>query len=107
MTNSIELIKERFDLLPDDAQKAIQQFEYDKALKEIHTSYKLHIDQAYSLEKAVADVIFGDLETQQLISFLQTELRLSPEIALQLSLDVNTKILLPIQEKMKEIQANS
>jgi hypothetical protein len=107
MTNSIELIKERFELLPEDAQKAIQQFEYDKALKEIHSAYKLHIDQAYSLEKAVADVIFGDLETHQLISFLQTELRLSPEVALQLSIEINTKILIPIQEKMKDIQANS
>ena len=107
MTNSIELIKERFELLPEDAQKAIQQFEYDKALKEIHSSYKLHIDQAYSLEKAVADVIFGDLETRQLISFLQSELRVTPEIALQLSVDTNTKILIPIQEKMKVIQAES
>lgn len=105
MTNSIELIKEKFELLPDDAQKAIQQFEYDKALKEIHDAYKLHIDQAYSLEKAVADVIFGDLETRQLVSFLQSELRITPEIALQLSTDINTKILIPIQEKMKSMQA--
>ena len=107
MTNSIELIKERFDLLPEDAQKAIQQFEYDQALREIHASYKLHIDQAYSLEKAVADVIFGDLETHQLVSFLEKELRLTPEIAMKLSMDVNTKILMLIQDKMKEIQANS
>lgn len=107
MTNSIELIKEKFELLPEDAQKAIQQFEYDKALKEIHDAYKLHIDQAYSLEKAVADVIFGDLETRQLISFIQSELRVSPETATQLSIDINTKILLPIQEKMKNIQAES
>jgi hypothetical protein len=105
MTNSIELMKERFALLPDDAQTAIKQFEFDKALKEIHSSYKMHIDQAYSLEKAVADVIFGDLETAQLISFLKNELRLSPEIAMQLSMDINTKILRPIQDKMKEIQA--
>ncbi|MDQ5912529.1 MAG: hypothetical protein QG568_744 [Patescibacteria group bacterium] len=107
MPNSIELITERFNLLPDDAQSAIKQFDYDTALKEIHQSYKLHIDQASSLEKAVADVIFGELETADLLPFLQTELRLTPEIAMQLTLDVNKKILAPIQEKMKEIQANS
>lgn len=107
MTNSIELMKERFQLLPDDAQAAIRQFEFDKALKEIHNTYKLHIDQAYSLEKAVADVIFGDLETIDLVSFLKNELRLSPEVATQLSIDINTKILRPIQDKMKKIQAQS
>lgn len=107
MTNSIELITERFNLLPEDAQSAIKQFDYDAALKEIHLSYKLHIDQASSLEKAVADVIFGELETTDLLNFLQTELRITPEIAMQLTVDVNKKILIPIQEKMREIQANS
>ncbi len=105
MTNSIELLKERFELLPRDAQEAIKQFEYDKALKEIHSTYKLHIDQAYTLETAVANVIFGELETSELISFLQTELRLSQETATQLAVEVNNKVLIPIQEKMKTIQA--
>ncbi|MBP6974883.1 MAG: hypothetical protein KBB54_02970 [Candidatus Pacebacteria bacterium] len=103
--NSIELAKEKFELLPEDAQSAIRDFEYDKALREIHEMYKLHIDQASSLEKAVADVIFGEIETTQLIPILQNELRISPEMALKLSIDVDAKILRPLQEKMKVIQA--
>ena len=106
MKNSLEL-KEQFELLPEDAKNAIRQFEYDKKLKEIHDSYKLHIDQAYSLEKAVADVIFGEIEPLQLISFLKNELRLSPEVATQLASDINTKILLPIQKNMRELQAKA
>lgn len=104
MKNSLEL-KEQFELLPEDAKNAIRQFEYDKTLKEIHDSYKLHIDQAYSLEKAISDVIFGEIEPHQLIPFLKNELRLSPETSAQLGSDINTKILLPIQNNMRELQA--
>jgi hypothetical protein len=104
MKNSLEA-NEKFSSLPEDAKDAIRQFEYDKTLKQIHDSYKLHIDQAYSLERAVADVIFGDIEPHQLVSFLKNELRLSPELATQLSTDINTKILLPIQTKMRAIES--
>lgn len=106
MKNSLEL-KAQFELLPEDAKNAIRQFEYDKKLREIHDSYKLHIDQTYSLEKAVSDVIFGEIEPNQLISFLKDELRLNPETATQLGSDINTKILLPIQNNMREIQAKA
>jgi hypothetical protein len=95
MKNSLEA-NEKFSSLPEDAKDAIRQFEYDKTL---------HIDQAYSLERAVADVIFGDIEPHQLVSFLKNELRLSPELATQLSTDINTKILLPIQTKMRAIES--
>lgn len=104
MKNSLEA-NERFNLLPEDAQSAIREFEYDKTLREIHNSYKLHIDQAYTLEKAVADVIFGEIEPSELITFLKNELRVTQETANQLGSDINSKILLPIQAKMRLIQA--
>ncbi len=103
MKNSLEA-NEKFSSLPEDAKEAIRQFEYDKTLREIHDSYKLHIDQAYSLEKAVADVIFGDIESHQLVSFLQKELRLSADEATMLSGDINAKILLPLQNKMRSME---
>lgn len=107
MTNSIETQTERFTLLPDDARTAIQTFDYDTALKDIHSTHKLHIDQAASLEKAVADVIFGDMHTNQLVSYIEKELRLDPGKAIELALDVNAKILLPIQENMRKIQTTA
>lgn len=106
MKNSLET-KPQFEMLPEDAKTAIREFEYDKILKEIHDSYKLHIDQAYSLEKAVSGVIFGEIETHSLVLFLKNELRLASETALQLSQDINTKILLPIQSKMKALESQS
>lgn len=104
MKNSLEA-NEKFSSLPEDAKEAIRQFEYDKTLKEIHDSYKLHIDQAYSLERAIADVIFGDIEPHQLVSLLKNELRLSPELAEMLSAEINAKMLLPIQAKMRAMES--
>jgi hypothetical protein len=105
MTNSIEQITERFALLPEDAKKAIHDFDYNGALKQIHDTHKLHIDQAAALEKIVADILFGDTHSTQIIGLLQKDLRLDTEKATQIAVEVNTKILLPIQEKMREIQA--
>ncbi|HEY1037099.1 MAG TPA: hypothetical protein VGE62_00790 [Candidatus Paceibacterota bacterium] len=107
MTNSLEQISDKFQDLPEDAQAAIRQFEYDKALRAIHMKYKLHIDQAASLEKAVANVVFGEIRPQTLISIIQNELRLDAELAKQVAFDVNERILMPIQEIMRNIQRES
>jgi len=95
---------ERFERLPEDAQRAIQEFEYDKALKHIHQVYKLHIDQASSLEKIVADIVFGDRRSQEMVHLIEQELRISNETAVQVALDVNKSILVPIQKIMQKIQ---
>ncbi len=104
MTNSIENMTERFSMLPNDAQKAIQQFEYDKALKKIHITYKLHIDQASSLEKIVADIVFGDKRSQEMVHLIEKELRLPNEEAVKIALEVNRNILMPIQKNMQMLQ---
>ncbi len=107
MTSSIEAQTERFGLLPEDAQKAIQNFDYDSALKGLHTQYKLHIDQAAALEQIVADIVFGDRKAQELIPEIQKELRVTQEQALAIAVDVNHKVLVPIQQNMRAIQAES
>lgn len=104
MPNSLELMKERFDMLPDDTKKAISMFDYNTALKEIHTKYKLHIDQAASLEKAVADLVFGQIRSSQLIPTISSELRIDITKATEIGYDVNTNILKPIQALMQKIQ---
>lgn len=104
MTNSIENMADRFNQLPSDARKAIQRFDYDGALKRIHMQYKLHIDQASSLEKIVADIVFGDSQSQDMVHLIQAELRVDELIAAKIALDLNKNILVPIQRIMQEIQ---
>jgi uncharacterized protein HemY len=107
MANSLELMKEKFDLLPEDAQQAIRTFGYDTALQQIHKKYKLHIDQSYSLEQLIAMVIFGEIRPQSLIPKIQQDLRLDKEKSEEMAFDVNNLVLKPIQELMKNIQTNS
>jgi hypothetical protein len=97
-------MKERFNNLPEDAQQAIQAFDYDGALKSLHTQYNLHIDQASTLEQIVANIMFGDRRPQSLVTEIETGLRVTHEQAVTIAVDVNKKILMPIQENMKEIQ---
>jgi hypothetical protein len=104
MTNSIELMTEKFNNLPEDAQVAIRAFDYDGALKAIHQKYKLHIDQAASLEKALTDIIFGDDRPLGLIQRLERELRIDMELARNIAGDINSTILKPIQDSMKKLQ---
>ncbi len=103
MTNSIELL-ENFKDLPDEVQKVISSFKYDEALKGVHEKYKLHIDQASALEKELAKVIFGETKPQQLIPHVQQELHIPAEKAREIVFDVNTSILIPLQNLMKEEQ---
>ena len=104
MENSLIKMKDRFVLLPEDAQGAISQFDYDTALRDLQLKHKLHIDQAYSLEKDVADVVFGDKKASDLILHLAQDLHLTEELAKTIAFDVNTTILRPIQDLMKKIQ---
>lgn len=104
MPNSLELMKDRFDLLPEDTKKAISMFDYNSALKEIHSKHHLHIDQAASLEKAVADLVFGQIRSSQLIPIITSELRVDQAKATEIGYDVNTSILKPIQALMQKVQ---
>ncbi len=104
MENTLIRMKERFERLPEDAQKAISQFDYDGILRNLHLKHKLHIDQASALEKNVADIIFGDKKSSQLILHLEQDLHVGEESAKIIAFDVNDTILKPIQELMKKIQ---
>lgn len=95
---------ERFDSLPEDAQKAIALFDYDTVLRGLQLKYKLHIDQAAALEKNVADIIFGDRKSSDLIAHLSQDMHIDPVFSKTIAFDVNDTILRPIQELMKKIQ---
>lgn len=102
MTNSIELLED-FKNLPEEVQMVISSFKYDEALKDLHEKYKLHIDQASALEKELAKVIFGEIKPQQLIPHVEQELHVSAEKAREIVFDVNTMVLMPLQNLMKAV----
>lgn len=98
-------MSERFDLLPEDAQNAVAAFDYDGALRGLHQKHKLHIDQAAALEKNVADIVFGERKSHDLITHLMADLHIDHATAETVAFDTNDTILKPLQEAMKKIQS--
>ncbi len=105
--NTLEEMTERFALLPVNIQEAITAFDYDHRLQKIHKKYKLHIDQSVQLETLLANIIFGDMKSTELTTHVERDLRLTRDKAVEISLEINNDILLPLREKIKETQAKS
>lgn len=102
--NTLEQMKEKFDTLPTDFQEAIRTYPYDQKLQAVAKKFKLHIDQLVELEKAMSDIVFGDLRASNLAHNLGTNLRISQEQANEIALDLNSNILVPLKDLIKHIQ---
>jgi hypothetical protein len=100
--NSLERAAERFAKLPPGFQRAIIGFDYDKRLAAVQQKFKLHIDQAFMLEKNLADIVFGDAHSTTLTKSLERDLHTTQEQAEQISHDINEHVLLPLREVLKE-----
>lgn len=105
MKNSLEQLTERFDVLPEDLKEAIKTFDYDHRLHQIHKKFKLHIDQSVALENAMADIVFGDLKSTDLMHRVQKDLRIGSDNASEIALSLNSEIILPLRAHLQDIQS--
>ncbi len=101
--NTLEQMTERFERLPEGVKEVVHTFDYDHRLHLVSKKFNLHIDQLVGLENLCADVIFGDIEPHTLTSELQKNLRLDREKAIDIALEINSTILLPLREGIKEL----
>ncbi len=102
--NTLEQNTARFALLPADIQEAIKLFDYDNRLQKVHKKHKLHIDQSVALEALLADIIFGDMKSIELTNTIEHDLRMERGTAAEIALEINSTIILPLREKIKEVQ---
>ena len=102
--NTLEQNTARFTLLPVDIQEAIKLFDYDHRLQKVHKKHKLHIDQSVALEALLADIIFGDMKSLELTNNIEKDLRIERSLAAEIALEINSDIILPLREKIKEVQ---
>lgn len=103
--NTLEQLTERFDVLPEDLKEAIRTFDYDHRLHQIHKKFKLHIDQSVALENAMADIVFGDLKSTDLMHRVAQELRIESDKASEIALALNSEIILPLRAHLQDIQS--
>jgi len=101
---SIERNTEKFNNLPLDYQEAIRTSDYDGTLGSITKEHKLHIDQSAILESLLAKLIFGEIESKDIISEVESKLHIEHAEAIRITTELNESIIKPIKENLKNIQ---
>lgn len=103
---SIERNTEKFNALPLDYQEAIRTSDYDNKLAIVTKEHKLHIDQSAVLEVLLAKLIFGEIESKDIISKMENSLNITNPEAAHLANELNELVIKPIKENLKNIQTN-
>lgn len=101
---SIERNTEKFNNLPTDYQQAIRMSDYDNNLGLITKEHKLHIDQSATLESLLAKLIFGEIESKDIISEMEDKINISNTEALSIAKEIDETIIRPIKSNLQNIQ---
>ncbi|KKS44806.1 MAG: hypothetical protein UV08_C0015G0006 [Parcubacteria group bacterium GW2011_GWA2_42_18] len=94
-------MKERYEVLPQEVQKAIMSSDYQNTLIELGKKHNLNIEQLGILERETTMVLFGVIKTSEYAGELTRELNIGGERTNKLVADVNEKVFLPIRESLK------
>ena len=105
--NSIERNTEKFNTLPQDFQEAIHTSEYDLGLQVTTKKHKLHIDQSATLEDLLARFIFGEIESSNLITEMESKLNITKEQALEIAKEIDDLVISPIRHNLQKIQSQT
>lgn len=102
--NQTDYFTEKIDTLPEDIQEAIRASNHEAILKEIQKEYKLHIDQAQTLEILATQLIFGDIDAPQFVNGMFNEAHVSSAVAGDILLKIDLLILKEIREYVERIE---
>ncbi len=102
--NATKKIKEKFDTLPDDIKKAINEANLPERVEKISKKNDLLIDQTSDLYMEIFLAMLGIEPLADLTKNISKNVAVSAATALAISKDVNTEILLPIRESLEKIQ---
>jgi hypothetical protein len=101
--NQTDYFTEKIATLPEDLQDAIRASNHDVILKEIQREYKLHIDQAQTLETLATQLIFGDIDAPDFVNNMFNEAHVSSAVAGDILLNIDTRILKKIRTYLEDI----
>lgn len=99
-----QIIKERYQELPTDIQRAIQSNDLAGKFDLIAQKHNLHVDQNGSLQTETVLVMLGLESSKKYVSNLERELEISHEKALAISEDVNREILMSIRDSLRKME---
>lgn len=99
--NQHQYFIEKINTLPQDLQYAIMSSDWEKSLADIQKQYKLHLDQGQVLEATATQLMFGDVDATDFIHTLFTEGHISSQVAADILLDIDARILKKIRESIE------
>lgn len=102
--NTTTYFEEKLETLPDHLRWAIRDVDYITELGEIKKKYKLHIDQAATLEVVTQRLILGDIDAAGFMDAMFKEAYISSQIAADILVDVDIHILKRIREKIESFE---
>ncbi len=99
-----DIIKNRFNQLPEDIQQAIQDINLASKFDSISQKNNLRIDQNGNLQTETLLVMLGLESNSDYIDNVQKSLEISRPEAINIAKDVNELILSPIRDSLRAIQ---
>jgi len=95
---------ERFDSLPKDMQRAINDDSVSDAIREIGDKYEVRMDKMERLVSEVGLIMLGFKKTNEFIKSLSTELEIDRETAESIAIDVDSEVFKKIRESLRTVQ---
>lgn len=99
-------LEAQFANLPTDIQEAISSTNTSKIMLEIGKKNRLHIDQMQELSAITGYLMMGFIKPQDFVDELTNEARIPQSLAVLIAKDVNTMVLNPIKDRLKEAHEN-
>ncbi len=93
-----------YDSISDDLKQVINQSNYDETLAQISKKHKLHIDQSAKLEALLSKIVFGEVNSADIINKIEEEVQISKSEAIEISKDINELIIHPIKDSLRQLQ---
>ena len=98
-----EIIKERYEMLPEDIKKVISDADLPTKIENIANKNGLHIDQSGGLVTEVYLVMLGMDKSENFAKNVSKNLGISLNMAIAIEGDINKEIFLPIRESLMEM----
>ena len=102
-----EIIKQRYQELPEDIKRAIKSTDLATKFKNIADKHSLHIDQNGTLQTETILVMLGLEPTEDYVENIQRNVEVSRTEALSVAEDVNSEILDKIKNSLRSFQEQS
>lgn len=98
-----EQFLEKYNSLPQELKTAMSSIESSEIIQAIGKKYGLHIDQTGELASETGFVLLGFTKPEDYIRNLKDRLKVDPQKAKEIALEINSRIFSKVKENLKRL----